>query len=390
MALRKTVATLGSLLALGLCASTASAEPLSVGFTEARANVGKMLSDDALFGPPDTAPFAAQIDPLTSAITNGTLGVPDFETHIEEPIVADVSVDFDIGQISGSFDQATGALSLSGVAGGTLTASDNPTFEGERCTVLAEPSPLALTTSGSSGGTSPRSGTPFAAGLAGSGAIAGEWDDMSAMPVEPGNSDNVSFCNSVGNQIGGPGGIWLEQKDLAPPAAPLLTGTDPASPSLSGSPRIRGAAETGSTVRLYAGSDCTGTPLATASAAELGSPGIGVSVAEGTTATFSATAADAAGNVSSCSASISYTRSHLDPGVTCIVPKLAGKKLGRAKAALREAHCGVGKVFRPKHRKGKRHGALVVKSSTPAEGASLPAGSAVNLKLGHKHHKPRR
>jgi hypothetical protein len=168
-----------------------------------------------------------------------------------------------------------------------------------------------------------------------------------------------------------------------------LTGTDPASPALSGTPRVRGVAEAGSTVKLYAGSSCAGTPLATASAAELGSPGIGVSVAEGTTATFSATATDAAGNTSSCSAPISYTRSHLDPGVTCIIPKLAGKKLGRAKAALRKAHCSVGKVFKPRHKKGKRHGALVVKSSTPPEGTSLTAGSAVNLKLGHKHHKPR-
>jgi hypothetical protein len=392
MALRKTVSALVSILALGICASAASADPLSMTFTEARANVGVQLSDEALFAAPDTAPFSAQIDPATGLISNGTLGVPDFETHIEEPIKADVTVDFNIGQITGSFDQATGALSLTGVAGGTLTASGNPTYDGEQCTVLAEPSPLTLTTAGSSGGlTNPRSGVPFAAGLAGSGAIAGEWQNMSAEPVEPGVTKNENFCEDVENRIGGPGGIWLEQKDLTPPSAPQLTSTDPASPSLSGTPRIRGAAEAGSTVRVYAGQGCAGTPVATGGAAALSSPGLEVAVAEGVTADFSATATDAAGNTSACSASISYTRLHVivDPGVRCIVPKLAGKTLKAAKKGIRAANCTVGKVHKPKPRKGKRLGPLVVKSSKPAAGTTLAAGSSVDLKLGRKPQKAR-
>jgi hypothetical protein len=244
---------LSLLLVLCACASAASAAPLSMTFTEARANVGKQLSDEALFAAPDAAPFAAQIDPGSGAISSGTLGVPDFETHIEEPIHADVTVDFDIGQITGSFDEATGALRLTGEAGGTLTASGNPTYEGEQCIVLAEETPITLTTAGSSGGlTNPRPGSPFVSGLTGSGAIAGEWENMSAEPVEPGVTKNVNFCEDVENQIGGAGGVWLEQKDLTPPPAPQLTRTDPASPALSGTPRILGAAERGSTVRLYA------------------------------------------------------------------------------------------------------------------------------------------
>lgn len=312
MGLRKSAAVLVSLLALGVYAPAASADPLSMTFTEARANVGKQLSDAALFAAPDTAPFSAQIDPASGAISNGTLGVPDFETHIEEPIVADVTVDFDIGQITGSFDKATGALSLTGEAGGTLTATEtvNPAFEGQKCTVLAEPSPITLTTSGSSGGTSPRSGAPFTSGLAGPGAIAGEWETMSAEPVEPDNPDNKSFCNNVEAQIEGPGGIWLDQEGVVtPPSTP--------------------APQPG-----------TGSPPP-------------------------------------------------PPPPTCVVPELAGKKLGRAKAILRKANCGVGKVSKPKHQKGKRRGALVVKSSAPAAGTTLAAGSRVNLNLGHQHHKPR-
>jgi hypothetical protein len=81
----------------------------------------------------------------------------------------------------------------------------------------------------------------------------------------------------------------------------------------------------------------------------------------------------------------------LKPG--CKVPKLAGLTLGRAQAALTAAHCKLGKVIKPKARKGRRLGVLVVKSSTPGTGAS-PANGSVGLALGprpkpkahHPHH----
>lgn len=350
-------------------------------FTEDRANVGKQLDDAALFAPPAVAPFEAQIDPVTGQITEGTLQVPQFATFIETPIEADVTVDFEIGTITGSFSPGVHSLALKGHAGGILTS------EGKEC-IVSIPEPLTLSTAGNSGGTNPRFGAPFTAGLTGPGAIAGQWDEMTAEPVLP---EYTSFCNNVEDYIGGPGGIWMKQEgDVVPPPAPQLTSTDPASPSLGGTPRIRGAAEAGSTVRVYAGANCAGAPVATGSAAELGSPGIAVAVAQGT-ATFSATATDAAGNTSACSAPISYTRFEGDPGAKCIVPKLAGKTLARARAALQAAHCSVGNVQRRSgHQKGKRRRRFVVTSSTPPAGTTLPAGSSVNLRLGRKPHKAHR
>ncbi len=372
------VIAVAAALALGVFASVASAAPLSMTFTEARANVGKQLDDAALFAPPDTAPFAAQIDPVSGAITEGSLQVPQFATFIETPIEADVTVDFEIGTITGSFSPGAHALTLKGHAGGILTS------EGKEC-IVSIPETLTLSTAGNSGGTNPRFGAPFTAGLTGPGAIAGQWDAMTAEPVLP---EFTSFCNNVEDYIGGPGGIWMEQKgDVVPPSAPQLTGTDPAAPGgLSGTPRILGSAEAGSTVRIYAGTGCAGTPVATGSAADLGSPGIGVTVAQGT-ATFSATATDTAGNTSACSVPISYTRFEGDPGARCIVPKLGGKTLARARTALQAAHCSVGKVQRPKHRKGRRTGPLVVKSSRPSAGTTLAAGSGVNLRLGPRPRK---
>ncbi|HEX3734536.1 MAG TPA: PASTA domain-containing protein [Solirubrobacterales bacterium] len=370
-----------SLLALGVCASAADAESLSMTFTEDRANVGVQLSDATLFEAPNTAPFAAQIDPGSGSITEGVLQVPEFSTHITDPLNADVAVDFKIGIITGSFAQATGALTLSGEAGGTLTS------EGTECIVSTTPSPLTLTTSGNSGGTNPRSGAPFTHGLTGPGAIAGRWTDMSATPKIPGVG--VSVCNTVDERIEGPGGIWLTQKgDVVPPSAPRLTGTDPSSPDRSGAPQILGAAESGSTVRIYAGPSCTGTPVATGSASKLAAPGIPVAVAEGVTAAFSATATDPADNVSPCSAPISYTRPKA-PSPSCIVPKLAGKTLARAKSALTTAGCRLGRVHKPKQPKGKGRRILVVKSSNPRAGARSANGK-VNLTLGPKPRKARR
>jgi len=373
-----------SLLALGVCASSASAEPLSMAFTEGRANVGAdQLTDDPLFGPPKTAPLEAQIDPGGS-IAEGFLAVPQFFTSIDDPVVANVAVDFEIDVISGDANQSTEALTLQTTTGGTLTAN------GKECAVSTSPPVLTFSTltAGSSGG-SPRSGAPFTHGLTGAGAIAGQWNDLTATPVIP--DDGVAVCEVVEEAIEGPGGFWFEQAgDVVPPAAPQLTSTDPASPNPSGRPRIRGTAEAGSTLRVYASPSCAGTPVATGSATELGSPGIRVEVGEGVTAAFSATATDAAGNTSACSASISYTRPpHGDPPRPpgCIVPQLVGKKLARAKTMLTAANCKLGTVHKPKRPKGKGRRPLVVKSSSPAAG-KRSAGS-VDLTLGPKPRKAR-
>ncbi len=78
------------------------------------------------------------------------------------------------------------------------------------------------------------------------------------------------------------------------------------------------------------------------------------------------------------------------PVPTCKVPKLTGKTLGQATAALGAAHCSLGKVTKPKARKGKKLGPLAVKSSNPTAGSSSSSGK-VDLTLGpkpkpKKHH----
>ncbi|HEU5252352.1 MAG TPA: PASTA domain-containing protein [Solirubrobacterales bacterium] len=76
------------------------------------------------------------------------------------------------------------------------------------------------------------------------------------------------------------------------------------------------------------------------------------------------------------------------PVVNCVVPKVKGKSLGKAKSALKAANCAVGKVTKPKKGKPKKgKGPLVVKSTKPAAGSTHPAGTKVNLTLQHKPKK---
>lgn len=198
--------------------------------------------------------------------------------------------------------------------------------------------------------------------------------------------------------------------DEVAPAPPELTATTPPSPANDNNPKIRGIAEAGSTINIYAGTTCAGAPIATGSSAALESPGITVSVLDNSISHFSATATDAALNESACSNSIAYTEftpivDELPPGTfekaeaairaanppaaiaqppkpACKVPALAGKSLGRAKAKLTAAHCTLGVVTKPKTKKGHRLPPLVVKSTNPAPGSL--SSDKVNITLGPK------
>jgi hypothetical protein len=65
----------------------------------------------------------------------------------------------------------------------------------------------------------------------------------------------------------------------------------------------------------------------------------------------------------------------------CVVPKLKGRKLKKAKAALKKAGCKLGKVKRRAKRK-KKAGTVIRQSKKP--GTVLPAGSKVNVTVAKK------
>lgn len=112
----------------------------------------------------------------------------------------------------------------------------------------------------------------------------------------------------------------LDKLDTTPPGPPLLSGTSPPNPNESATPRILGTSEAKSTVKIYAGAGCTGSPVAEGTASQLESPGITVTVGHGAEVEFSAKATDQALNVSTCSAPIPYRQE--DDLIAPAAPKL--------------------------------------------------------------------
>ena len=98
----------------------------------------------------------------------------------------------------------------------------------------------------------------------------------------------------------------LPPVDSVAPPPPSITDTDPDSPADDTNPEVKGSAEAGSTVSVYGSADCAGTALETGSAALFAAPGFTVTVPDGVVTTMTATATDAAGNVSTCSAPVDY------------------------------------------------------------------------------------
>jgi Tol biopolymer transport system component len=93
---------------------------------------------------------------------------------------------------------------------------------------------------------------------------------------------------------------------VVPPAAPSVTAVSPASPANDNTPKISGTAPAGTTVSLYDNAACSGTPLATGTAAAFASPGLTVTVADNSTTTVHATATNADGTSACSSTSVTY------------------------------------------------------------------------------------
>ena len=103
--------------------------------------------------------------------------------------------------------------------------------------------------------------------------------------------------------------------DAAVQTACLPTGlaTGPASPADGTTPRVKGSVQGGATVKVYTDAACTNL-AATGTAGDFNGAGIEVTVADGSTTTFNATATGAIGGESDCSAgSVTYVEQDSPP-----------------------------------------------------------------------------
>jgi len=142
--------------------------------------------------------------------------------------------------------------------------------------------------------------------VAGQGTVEELEDGIQVAPVAP---DSVTTFYA--NQYDGAEtslcseGLRYRQVSTAPDA-PIFTSTQPLSPANENSPRLLGDADPEADVEIYAGADCSGALLASASGAQFAASGIQVDVVDNSETTFSALAT-LAGFVSDCSGPLLYT-----------------------------------------------------------------------------------
>src|SRR5262249_42300554 len=96
----------------------------------------------------------------------------------------------------------------------------------------------------------------------------------------------VRATDSVGNR--GAATTRSFVVDTTAPRPPELTATVPPSPANENPPKLVGSAPAGSTVRIYGSADCSGSPIATVTAAQL-ADGVVLSVADDSVTRFAAT-----------------------------------------------------------------------------------------------------
>ena len=119
------------------------------------------------------------------------------------------------------------------------------------------------------------------------------------------------------------GTLRFQHDDIAP-SPPALIGTSPWSPNRDPAPTVAVSAEAGAAVRLFGAAGCAGAMFDEGIAAPDGSVSFAVAVAHDTATTFSARAADEAGNVSGCSEGFQYVHDDIPPGPVASATFLTG------------------------------------------------------------------
>ncbi|HEX5988594.1 MAG TPA: hypothetical protein VFY75_00080 [Solirubrobacterales bacterium] len=132
------------------------------------------------------------------------------------------------------------------------------------------------------------------------------WTGTSTLSPVIWATDSTYASGRAGLEVYGVGGtLYRFRTGLLPPAPPTLSGATPSSGD-DNTPLIKGSAPPFATVKLYSNSGCTGTPLATGSAATLASPGIEVNVADNSSTSVYGTAGLGSSTSLCSSTSVAY------------------------------------------------------------------------------------
>ncbi len=205
-----------------------------------------------------------------------------------------------------------------------------------------------------------------------------ELEEHQLLTVPAGGSTSLTYVYSVGYSLADVSSVSLAQQDGF--QAPALTIASPADGTIVSTPSVTlsGTATAGSGITsLSVGGQTVPVGSGGAWSTQIPlSPG---------TSTITALATDGAGATAQAQVTVVYQPPAPapppapplpSPAATCKVPKIKGMKLGKAEAALRRAHCRVGRIRRIKSHKLDRGRVL---STTPRAGRRLPAASKIEL-----------
>jgi hypothetical protein len=156
---------------------------------------------------------------------------------------------------------------IGGVRSSALTAGVG---EGDTITIYAEPGCAGPEVATGTGPELENSGIP--------------------VTVAPGSNTIFSATNTDATGVSACSNAISYQQVNNPPAAPTVTAINPASPADNNLPHVVGSADAGSTVGIFTNPSCSGSPVATGSAAVFSAGGIPVAVADNSTTTFYARA----------------------------------------------------------------------------------------------------
>ncbi|WP_043711962.1 Ig-like domain-containing protein [Corallococcus macrosporus] len=156
---------------------------------------------------------------------------------------------------------------------------------------------------------------------------AGTFSLRLSVPDDSVTATYVSASDEAGNASACAVGPTYRE-DSTPPAPPALA-TTPVAPANHNTPVLHVTTEPGATVRFFVGTTCLGGALASRTADNQGQATLPLSVADNSTSRYVAQATDAVGNVSACSAALTFVEDSTAPSelAATVMDGLSGPEL---------------------------------------------------------------
>lgn len=295
-------------------AATASGAPLPLGELEAFVRTATVPQPLNLFGtlaytPAGSTSWTATFAGLSAQDLADVVAAPRVEFSWVRPTEAQI---FAVGAPPGPSANCTAAPRLQPPGTPDLVAPDDsgassadnvtsvtqPTFQGVAVPPADPDAGPSVTLVDTASGTPVPIGGPVPLEADGSYSIAPD------APLTPGTHE-IRVVQSLLGEDAVPSGLVSVNIDTQI-AAPVFTGSTPASGADRNAPALSGTAEAGSTVTIHTDASCASPATASGSTAAFAGSGIAVNVPDNSTTSFYVRAIDVAGNVSICAGPLVY------------------------------------------------------------------------------------